>query len=563
MGLKEVPTVKMFNKKADNELELEAVNETETAQTEEVSVKVKRRRFINKAKMKYGTYALAISAIVIAAAVAVNVLFGVLAKRVNLDIDISLNGENTLTEENIEFLKTIEIPVTLTVCSSRESYLTYLDSYTGSSFGVSESGTDYYEQTLRFLDLYEVYSDKITVKYVDLQDPASADVISDYSDYGLNYGDIIVSATHTVNGKENVRDTLVAYDDLYYLSDPYSQYYGYSMGYVVSGNNFESAVSGAIRKVIATETIKVGVFETHCVPTATDYFTGMLTLNNYEIEKISDTIINQIPDEYSMLIISSPKEDFTVGELEAIDTWLYNNGERGRGVLFFANITSPDLPNLYAYLEEWGIAVERGVLFDTNSQSRLPSDPKTMLYSATTDSNDTVDAVIENTSAYIFGTAVPLSTTFETDGVRSTHIPITTYSETVAVAPLDSSVSWEPSSGDTLEQRAGVVVSCEEEYVNNESKKSYVVAFASDSFVSQNIVEYYSSADNIYAAINTANLVTGVEDAGFTFAMKQLESETYTVTESAANGMRIIFQWAIPVLLIACGIFVFVRRMRR
>ncbi len=558
--------MKFIKKKSDEELLIEKSDEVEAAtdiEAEKASAKTKRKKFINKAKMRYGTYALAISAIVIAAAVAVNVLFGVLAKRVNLDLDISLKGENTLTQENIDFLKTIDIPVTLTVCSSREMYVSYLDAYIGSSFGVSESGADYYEQTLRFLDLYDVYSDNITVKYIDLQDPSAAEVISDYSNYGLKYGDIIVSATHTVNGEENVRDTVVAYDDLYHLtSDPYSQYYGYA-SYVIGGNYFERAVSGAINKVIATETVKVGVFETHCTPSATEYFTGMLTLNNYELEGISDSIISEISDEYSMLIISSPTEDFTVSELEAIDTWLYNNGERGRGVLFFANISSPELPNLYAYLEEWGIAVERGVMFDTNSQTRLPSDPKTMLYKATTDSNEIVDAVKGSTTTYILGTAVPISTTFETDRNRDTYVPITTYSETVAAAPLDSSVSWEPSDSDTLEQRAGVIVSCEEEYINSESKRSYVVAFASDSFVSQSIVEYYSSADNIYAAINTANLVTGVEDSGFTFAMKELESETYTVTESAAKAMRVIFQWVIPVLLIVCGIFVFVRRLRR
>ena len=48
---------------------------------------------INKKKMKYGTYAIVISAIVIAVAVAVNVLFGVLAKRTNLDIDLSAKSQ--------------------------------------------------------------------------------------------------------------------------------------------------------------------------------------------------------------------------------------------------------------------------------------------------------------------------------------------------------------------------------------------------------------------------------------------------------------------------------------
>lgn len=547
----------LFKKSADTELE---VNEVGT----EKPAKTSARKFINKAKMKYGSYAIVISAIVVAVAVAVNVLFGVLAERVNLDIDISLKGENTLTEENIEFLETVNVPVTLTVCASKESYINQLDYYTGQSFGVSESGSDYYEQTVRFLELYTRYSDNIKVEFIDLQNPESAELIQKYSNYGINYGDIIVSATHMVEGKENVRDTVVGYDDIYYLSDPYSQYYGYSTGsYVVSGNYFERAVSSAIRKVTATETVKVGVVASHSTPSNVTYFGNMLNLNNYEMVTISDAIIGEISDELSMLIISSPTEDFAVSELDAIDTWLYNNGQRGRGLLFFASPTSPELPNLYSYLEEWGIAVESGILFDTIEQSHLPSDPMTMLYVASTDDNDVVDAVVDGTSMYIVGTAVPMTTIIDDNGTRSTYVPVTTYSEGVAVAPLGSGTSWQAPADVAKDRYAGIIVCQEEEYINNESKKSFVVAFASPSFVAESIAETYSAADNMYAALNCANLSVGADSDEFSFYMKSFEAETYTVTAGTSKVITYIFQWGIPVLLIICGIVVFVRRRSR
>ncbi len=535
----------------------------ETAETTE-SAKVKTRRFINRAKMKYGSYAIAISAIVIAVAVGVNVLFGVLADRVNLDIDISLKGENTLTEENIEFLKTVSVPVTITVCASRESYLSELDYYTGQSFGVSESGSNYYEQTLRFLDLYTKYSDNIKVEFIDLQNPESAELIQKYSNYGINYGDFIISATHIVDGKENVRDTVVGYDDLYYLYDQYAEYYGYSTGaYVVNGNYFERAVSSAIRKVASAETVKVGVLSTHCTPSNVTYFTNMLALNNFEMSEIKDPVISEISKDLSMLIISSPTEDFAVSELEAIDTWLYNNGEKGKGVLFFASATSPALPNLYSYLEEWGIVVGSGILSDTNEQSHLPSDPMTMLFVPSTEDKDVVKSVTEGTSMYIVGTSVPLTAAIEDDGTRATFVPVTTYSEEVAVAPIGSGTSWQAPADAEKDKRAGIIVSREEEYVNNVSKKSYIVAFASPSFVSESIAETYSSADNMYVALNAANLSVGADANEFSFYMKSFESETYVVTEEASKAITYIFQWGIPALLIICGIVVFVRRRSR
>lgn len=547
----------LFKKNTSSEEILETVETTE-------STKVKTRRFINRAKMKYGSYAVAISAIVIAVAVGVNVLFGVLADRVNLDIDISLKGENTLTEENIEFLKTVSVPVTITVCASRESYLSELDYYTGQSFGVSESGSDYYEQTLRFLDLYTKYSDNIKVEFIDLQNPESAELIQKYSKYGINYGDFIISATHIVDGKENVRDTVVGYDDLYYLYDQYAEYYGYSTGaYVVNGNYFERAVSSAIRKVASAETVKVGVLSTHCTPANVTYFTNMLALNNYEMSEIKDPVISEISKDLSMLIISAPTEDFAVSELEAIDTWLYNNGEKGKGVLFFASATSPALPNLYSYLEEWGIVVGSGILSDTNEQSHLPSDPMTMLFVPSAEDKDVIKTVTEGTSMYIASTAVPLTASIENDGTRATFVPVTTYSEEVAVAPLGSGTSWQAPADAQKDKRAGIIVSQEEEYVNNVSKKSYIVAFASPSFVSESIAETYSSADNMYVALNSANLSVGAAADEFSFYMKSFESETYVVTQEASKAITYIFQWGIPVLLIICGIVVFVRRRSR
>ncbi len=540
-----------------------AVEGVET-DAEKVTEKKTARKFINKAKMKYGSYALAISAIVIAVAVGVNVLFSVIADRVNLDIDISLKGENTLTEENIEFLKTLEVPVKLTVCASRDSYINDLDYYTAQSFGVSESGKTYYEQTVRFLDLYTKYNSNITVEFIDLQNPESAEVIRQYSDYGINYGDIIVSAEHTVDGKANVRDSVVGFDDIYYLKDPYSEYYGYSTGsYTVSGNYFERAVSSAIRKVASTETIKVGVIGTHCIPSGTTYFTDMLKLNNYEIVTVNDTVISEISDDYGLIVISSPTEDFAVSELEAIDTWLYNNQKRGRGVLFFASATSPELPNLYNYLEEWGISVQEGLLFDTDEQSHLPSDPMTMVYASSTEDNDVVKNVTEGTTMHIAGTAVPLTAIIDSDGVVSTAIPVETYSESVAIAPIGSGSDWSVPSDAELDKRAGVIVAKQEEYVNNEPLASYVVAFASPSFIAQSIAETYSSADNMYLALNAANLATGADTDQFPFYMKSFESETYVVTEGGARAITYIFQWGIPVLLVIGGVVVFVRRRRR
>ena len=90
------------------------------------------------------------------------------------------------------------------------------------------------------------------------------------------------------------------------------------------------------------------------------------------------------------------------------------------------------------------------------------------------------------------------------------------------------------------------------------------MAFASDSVISTELASY-SSIGNMDSAVNTMNLVSGVEDSGFSFYMKTIDTESFydKVTESSANAISIIFQWAIPLILIVWGVIVFVRRSHR
>ena len=63
--------------------------------------KPKKEKLIrNQAFFKRGGYSLAITSIVIIGAIVINVLFGVLAKRVTLEYDMSADKKNTISEEN-------------------------------------------------------------------------------------------------------------------------------------------------------------------------------------------------------------------------------------------------------------------------------------------------------------------------------------------------------------------------------------------------------------------------------------------------------------------------------
>ncbi len=539
-------------------------------QTEEQSLKPKKLR--NKGAWKHGGYALAITAVIIAVAVAVNVLFAILAERVNLDIDLSLSGENTLSEENVKYIKELDQKVNITVCFTKEDFSTGTEYIAQNYHNASDStGTNdgvfsYYEQSLNLLELYSVYSDNITLSFVDPYDPSFSDITKKYSN--IQMGDIIVECVKTIGGEESTRSEILSFDDIYYLTedDTYSAYMGYS-SYVVSGNNLETALTSAIYKVTSDETQKVLVLEHHCKEgNLTDYI-KYLEQNNFDVEIFTDNLLNGIDEDVDMVIIAEPTEDFAATELDIIDEWLYNGALRGKGLMYFASPSSPDMPNLLSYLEEWGVAFDEGILYETEANYQVFGEATTNIFIPATIENDDVTEKFSDVmggAEVISGGNVPILQIYEESGIRLTTPIAVTPADTVLVAPLNASADWTPDGSYEQDQHIGILMATEADYVDNVLCTSYVAVFSSRDFVDP----YWFSTGydvNADAILNTAKVVSGASEDGISFSMRRMTDETFSdvVTADAISVMRIIFQWALPILLILSGIVVFVRRSRR
>lgn len=60
--------------------------------------------------------------------------------------------------------------------------------------------------------------------------------------------------------------------------------------------------------------------------------------------------------------------DYSEDELKKIDRFLDNNGKFGKNVMYVADTSQPEsLPNLDAFLAEWGIKVNPGAVYETDS----------------------------------------------------------------------------------------------------------------------------------------------------------------------------------------------------
>lgn len=88
----------------------------------------------------------------------------------------------------------------------------------------------------------------------------------------------------------------------------------------------------------------------------------------------NDKIVPKIPDDCAVLIINNPKSDFIFDENEAANFSYVSETELldrfmtdGRGAIMVAKDYATELPNLEAFLAEWGIAFSNTLVKDTEN----------------------------------------------------------------------------------------------------------------------------------------------------------------------------------------------------
>ncbi|MBQ7726724.1 MAG: GldG family protein, partial [Clostridia bacterium] len=353
----------------------ETADKVEQKKEKKTKKAAKPKKLRNQALLRRGSYAVAITAAVLAGILALNILVNVLAKRVTLEFDMSTDKENSMSEENVAYLRALDKEVTLTMCAKEEDYSEngYM-AYYAQQYGVSSDASEYYKQTLTLLKKYPNYNSKITLWFVDTQSTEFTEISTKYANVKPSYGDILV----TSGEGDRERYKVVGFEDIYAMSED-STYaaYGYTTS-EISGNNLETAVTGAIEYVTSSKLKKAAVYTGHSATDATADYQKLLTTNNYEITVIEDALLTAIPEEVDAVVIAAPTKDFIASELNVLSEFLDNNDQLGKGLLFFADASAPYLPDFYAFLEEWGIAVEEGILFETNSGNHIDGDPTTM-----------------------------------------------------------------------------------------------------------------------------------------------------------------------------------------
>ncbi len=522
-----------------------------------MEIKQRQNKLRSQFAFKKGSYSVIIIALVLAALILLNWLVSVLGERFHLEFDMSPEKINSISKENIEFIEGVEKQVTVTVCAAEESYSSYMASYAGNYYGIS-GGSDYFEQTVSLINKYGAYNKKININFVDPQSSEFTAIAQKYPDSGLSYGDIIVSCKQG----ENERYKKLGFTDIYELQtdDTYAAY-GYSTSNI-AGNNIETALTGAIAYCTSSKTSKIVFFTGHSANDYSSSYVKLLKDNNFEVDVLTDKVITNIDDKYDAVVIMAPTGDFLGSELDVLSAFLENGGKLSKSLIYFADSSCPSLPNLESLLSQWGIVVKKGLLFETNANNTIQGDPMTMgMYIAETAEESFDNSVLKDVTFCLTGYNVPLTIgTPANSNIKSNAVMNTL--DSAVIAPVGSAADWNGYTDEDKKQYQSVIEAKKSDYnSDNEPIDSYVYAFGS--------IEYIQSEWAENTRVSNKNLVLAcseraahADESGISFISKTISSESYaeSVTESGIRTIRIIFVGLVPVIMIAIGILVFIRR---
>lgn len=552
--------------------------------------------FKNKVALKRNVYAVVLSVIFIAVVIGVTALSTVLAEKYPLDIDLTTDKQHSISDDNFDYIKNVDKTINIYVTLTEDGY----NCNTGTTDDIgyiaaeqkfvdyNSANVAYYTQTVELLKKYQSYNDNITVKFVDVYDAKTRDITDNFQDLSWTTGDILVEGKFVLDGEEVTRRTVVTFDDIYSLKDEsgmadqitsnsmymmyYGEYalYGQGYGYAVSENNIESALSSAIYKVTSPET---PVF---LVPTTVsdkdsvaDALEDILEVNNMTVEysdqPLSVLLTTENYKKYSGIILSNCKADITETERQLIEDFLNNDGNKGKSLFYFAGTNTVKLKNLCGLLGDWGIGFGDGILYETDAGYHIASQPtKIIMESAQTEYTEVSDkggkyCLADNLvkMEQLWPSSVTATYTRETTVLlRTVSMGKTT------IMPIDADKDWTPASDAAKDKFITAMLARDDASVNNSLVSSFVLAFASSDFISNENSTKYSTG-NLNVALDTFNEATGNADAAFSFVPKTITSETYTVKEVEATVVKWMFMLGVPVAILAVCAVVWIWRKRK
>lgn len=513
------------------------VKQTEEKKMEPKQTKKKGANPFRSNKFKRGGMATLMTVVFIAIVVALNVVVSALTQRFpSMDIDMTAQGLNTLSDQAVEIAKGVDQDTTIYLIGTEEAYE---NNQIGQSY-LSYYGVELeYNQVASLAKRLAEANSHIKVEFVDPD--TNPTFISEYADEDLSTGKVMVQTER--------RHRVLTVTDLFTIEQDQTTggYNTYSM--------VDSALAGAL-ELVNMEDVPVFTIATgHGEMLTSDNmasFISMLEDQNFEVQEI-DLLTESIPEGTQVLMLPTPTTDYSEAEVDKLREYLNNTtNPEALTLLATSNPTQGSMPNYEAFLEEWGIRVEEGVVAETNTDRMALADAYGVLVDPSEDylSGNTYDRLVSYYSA-------PITKLFDANNGISTY-DLWTTSDSAYVVTEDTTEE-QAADPDTSSQ---TVASVSSKYVqvDGSSVTRSLVMFGS-SYVFLDTFMSNAFSDGSFVTDLTLYL-TGNDGSNVTVLTERVQTNEMdvTATRSTMDMWGIIFSAVIPVAILACGLVIFLKR---
>ena len=465
----------------------------------------------NSKKLKYGTMSTVLTVLFIVMVFVVNILVGFLGQKVNMDIDLTANQLYDISADTKDYVKSMDQKVEITICTPEDQFN---------------------QVTLKILKKYDQMSDNISFRAVDINlDPSFA---QNYQGESLSKNSIIVSCGD--------RYKVLSYTDLYTFSQDSGQ---------VTSVKAEQKLTSAIMYV-TSDTVSVAYFTEGHDEYVDSTYQQLCKDNNLQVESLN-LATQEISADAEYLIIFGPQRDFTVEELAKLDEFA-DAGERN--ILIYLDASTPELPNLFAYMEEWGISPKTGVVLDdTYAYGQV-----TNVIASYADSE--ITSGLSGSVMTVMPGARPMELLFETGNSCETFAILNSYDTAyMKGGELTEDTLASREDGD-IEGPFLLAAGSTKSYSGVNTLRSTNMLVFGSAVMATNTTLSITSFGNMDVAAN-ALLYKRTAGDQFVITPKYFDDTSLTVTAGQARMLTILFIVLVPLALLVIGIVVWIRRKNR
>ena len=231
---------------------------------------------------------------------------------------------------------------------------------------VVSSGSEY-KQVTDLLSLY-AKSPRVTVRYIDPdRNPGIINQLDPDNTMNLRSTNFVVKSV--VNGVEKKKK--LDYYDLFQMEfDQYSfsQYIRFQC---------EQGFTGAIKYVTSvlpsftSRKVMMKAWDSNTV------ISEYLEKNNILVKKINLMTVEQVPEDAELVVVASPRRDFSYSERDVLESYFHNGG---KAIFMFDYLENdPSFEELNKLLNKFNLELNYDKVRETDESRHLPQDPYTLV----------------------------------------------------------------------------------------------------------------------------------------------------------------------------------------